>query len=182
MLFIDPLIRLFSGNHEKVPPFIAYFTTRLFEGFETKSHWEIRRILSNGRKAMATITDIQYIGCPPETKNISNTFYTVTDKLNRKPDLNKPYYIGCVAAGITFFKLTYTFNPPDDATDEDLVHSVTVPFDPSLSFKIGDMLPILYEFNPESPHIVRSMPFPYPLQKIYKLSDIYCETNCNIRN
>ena len=158
----------------------------LFEDFEKpKAYLDVRRLLSNGRKAMATITDIQYEGIQQKKKDNTDSFYAITDIPYAIPcdysDPDKksfhPYYVSCKVDGAALFRITYTFNPPDDATEVDLVHQIFVPFDPSLHLKPGDMLPILYDFDPKTPHIVKSMPFPYPIKKIVKLTDIYCETN-----
>ena len=131
---------------------------------------------------MATVTDIQYI---PLTGDC-NYIITRADEYNTDTVLKNGYY-NSVEPKIYHprFRLQYTFNPPDDATrirgklrnnEEDLIHSIVVTSDPAVTLKPGDMLPILYYFDPETPNRVLSMPYPYPLGSIDKLEHIYCVT------
>ena len=179
LILIHPFRALFTDN---APPFQAYFLTPAFEDFEANAHKAIRTLIKRGRKTMATVTDIQYI---PLTGDC-NYIITRADEYNTDTVLKNGYY-NSVEPKIYHprFRLQYTFNPPDDATrirgklrnnEEDLIHSIVVTSDPAVTLKPGDMLPILYYFDPETPNRVLSMPYPYPLGSIDKLEHIYCVT------
>jgi serine/threonine protein kinase len=86
--------------------------------------------------------------------------------------------------GIACFELSYTFHVAD-FPEENLVHTVSTPYDPFL--KPGDVLPILYDYdppdndpvanranNPIPNHIyIKSMPFPLPAQNLAPLNECY---------
>ena len=71
-------------------------------------------------------------------------------------------------SAVPTFIIYYKFNPPDDDTPNDIVHSIQTHIMPNDKFEVGDPLPILYTINnDESNHsLVRSMPFPLPLQDL----------------
>ena len=126
----------------------------------------IQSILMNGRKNVATIIDIQYMPCKGE--------YLQTYKKT-----NRTYIYG----GNPLFKIVYSFNPPDDAREEDIHHVCFTHIEPEGHYKVGDPLPILYQFyrkqrkndqtgKYENAEYVESMPFPLPLHDIQSMNDI----------
>ncbi len=181
-ILIHPLRALFSSNP---PPFQAYFLTPPYEDLDAKSHKAIRTLIKHGRKAMATVTDIQYVPIQGDCQALM----TRADEFNVDTRWESNYYKSAdPPEHHPKFRLQYTFNPPDDATmkngkyrynEEDLLHTIVVTFDPSTTLKPGDMLPILYYFDSETPNHVLSMPYPFPLDTIDKLGNIYCETEAN---
>ena len=71
-------------------------------------------------------------------------------------------------SAVPTFYIYYKFNPPDDDTPNDIVHEIQTHIMPNNKFKVGDPLPILYTIDYEKPNysLVRSMPFPLPLQDL----------------
>ena len=112
---------------------------------ESKEATVIRSLLTMGRKALATVVSVDYAGLNPN------------------------------AVSTALFRVRYTFNPPDDALEADLVHEVSVCNDPLLS--PGDAFPILYSIEKTNgkEELVRSMPFPFPIPRIAP-SNCYCTT------
>ena len=138
-------------------------------------------LIKNGRKTMATITQIEYVGTKNNNES-ENILTNLNDEVYIDDNFSNGYhYYQTKGREIPIFKLTYTFNPPDDSLDEDLVHSIYVPFDPGQTLKPGDILPILYYIDPNNNGRVASTPFPYPVDKIYHIDDIYCRTNNNTK-
>ncbi|MBQ9244208.1 MAG: hypothetical protein IJ165_13495, partial [Proteobacteria bacterium] len=73
------------------------------------------------------------------------------------------------------FRIYYKFNPPDDDSENDLVHYVDTHRDPEGLFKVGDPLPILYDGQRafgKPMHVTHSMPYPFPLDDL-ELSEDY---------
>ena len=138
-----------------------------------------RNLIQNGRKSMATIVKIEYVGATdkdyPDFIHGYNAIRPLSDTFKYK----KQSYLRFSSDALPVFKLTYTFNPPDDSLKEDLVHSIYVPFDPAQSLKPGEMLPILYYINPNDNSVVTSTPFPYPAGKVFRLEDVICTTQNN---
>ena len=102
--------------------------------------------LIHARKTMATVISIEY--------------EPVNDVFVYRPDEASPEH---TVYGVPSFKVTYSFNPPDDLREEDLLHTFTTHRDPTVFLKEGDPLPILYAIehnNDTRQEIVRSMPFP----------------------
>ena len=180
LLLIHPFRCLFTSN---APPLQAYFLTPPFERLNPSAHKSIRTLLIHGRKTMATITDIQYV---QTTEIAGNKFITRADEFNMDSNLSDNYYNSIDNFSYhPSFRVQYSFNPPDDAikvdgqlrnNEDDLIHSVTVSADPATTLKPGDILPILYYFDPDNPNHVLSMPYPYPLNTIKDLDHVYCET------
>ena len=128
----------------------------------------IQSILKNGRKNVATIVAIEYVHAKGE--------YLQSYMRNKTRKLY-------IYTGNPLFKITYTFNPPDDAREEDIRHVCFTHIEPEGHYKVGDPLPILYQFYRKSratyqtqkfdmAEYVESMPFPLPLDDIQSLSDI----------
>ena len=106
----------------------------------------IEELFCNGRKTIAIIVDIQYIEC--SEMDISNT-----QTSERHICLPTP----C-------FKVSYSFNPPDDNRQDNIIHSFLTDVEPENHYKLRDTLPILYSVNKMySYDMVTSMPFPLPL-------------------
>ncbi len=101
-------------------------------------------IFKNGRKTIATVTCIEYIG--------AELAYAYADR--------KYYRIETPSK----FAIYYKFNPPDDDTEFDIIHRIIVHQDPTGRIKEGDPLPILYIGDGKHPeHITQSMPYPFPM-------------------
>ena len=111
-----------------------------------------RAIYQKGIKAIATITDIQFIS--PEPKDINDISDSKRLRIEVPPN----------------FKIIYKFNPPDDDTPQDLYHTIITHVDPAGLFKVGDPLPILYEQSRDQ-HVISSMPFPLPFSDLNDSSD-----------
>ena len=105
-----------------------------------------------GIKAMATITNIQFIS--PEPKDINDISNSNRLRIEVPPS----------------FKVIYKFNPPDDDTPQDLYHTIITHVDPAGLFKVGDPLPILYQ-QTLIKHVIASMPYPLPIHDLNAPSD-----------
>ena len=91
---------------------------------------------------------------------IAIEYEPVEDVFVYRPDIAKPEY---TVYGVPSFKVTYSFNPPDDTKEKDLLHTFMTHRDPTGFLKGGDPLPILYAIernNDTRQETVRSMPFP----------------------
>ena len=109
------------------------------------------KLINDGRKTVATITAIEYVPI-------------AQSKAKYLP--HNDIYVCHVSP---CFRITYKFNPPDDAREEDLIHEYITHVNPQNYCKVGDPLPILYDMDRnvlEGREIVRSMPFPFPLEEI----------------
>ena len=108
-------------------------------------------IYEHGRKTIATITAIEYI---PATK--------LAGSHAKESALFSLFY--CRVEEAPTFRIYYKFNPPDDAFEEDIIHSVDIHRDPEGLFKVGDVLPILYMYKSfddlmkECPYIYKKLP------------------------
>ena len=91
-------------------------------------------IYKHGRKTIATITAIEYL---PATKFAGSNA--------KEAALFK--FFNCRIEQAPTFRIFYKFNPPDDAFEEDIIHSVDIHRDPEGLFKVGDVLPILYMYK-----------------------------------
>ena len=109
------------------------------------------KLINDGRKTVATITAIEYV--PIEQSKA---------KYLPHNDIYLCHVSPC-------FRITYKFNPPDDAREEDLIHEYITHVDPQNYCKVGDPLPILYDMDRnvlKGREIVRSMPFPFPIEEL----------------
>ncbi|MBQ8035613.1 MAG: serine/threonine protein kinase [Proteobacteria bacterium] len=114
-------------------------------------------IYKYGRKTIATITDIYYV--PFETND-------PTENQSDEPVLQSP-----------IFRIYYKFNPPDDESLEDIVHTVETHIMPDGKFKIGDPLPILYAGQMDPSGVLKnitSIPFPFPTSDMETKYDYIC--------
>ena len=110
---------------------------------------EYKKLLTYGRKAIATITNVSYI---PVQSNIT-----------------QKGKILCVSEPPQF-RIQYKFNPPDDLREEDLYFHLFVRNMPEQEYQIGDPFPILYLLNRTENNLlgrqvtetVSAMPFPVP--------------------
>ena len=106
---------------------------------------------------------------------ISIEYEPVEDVFVYRPDTGKPGY---TVYGVPSFKITYSFNPPDDLKEEDLLHTFTTHRDPTGFLKVGDPLPILYAITQEGRReYVRSMPFPVVKDDYIYLAEVIDESS-----
>ena len=117
----------------------------------------ITRILRYGRKGIGIITSVHYV---PNDHRIMTDYYV---------NGNQWLYYG----GLPSFRLKYKFNPIDDASPDDLVHDIIIHDEPVEGLEPGNPISILYYIDPEDNHYVSSLPYPFPLDKIVSLRDIY---------
>ncbi|MBO4350618.1 MAG: hypothetical protein J6A01_06730, partial [Proteobacteria bacterium] len=105
-----------------------------------------------GRKTIATVVSVQYI--PIKDRGVRP----------RKFQMNKCKY---EVTSVPTFLLKYKFNPPDDESEFDLMHSVCMHIEPNHACEPGALLPILYRiYKDENGEHVDSMPFPLPLDQM----------------
>ena len=115
------------------------------------------QIYKFGRKTIATISDIYYV--PFEASDESENYST--DPVLRSP----------------LWRIYYKFNPPDDASPDDIVHTIETHVMPDGKFKIGDPLPILYAGQATPDGVLQnitSMPFPFPVADMESKEDYIC--------
>ena len=126
----------------------------------------INDLLIYGRKTIATVTKIDYV--------------TVADadiETQYSPENGKACRCDFSCHGRPRFVISYKFNPPDDAREEDIIHKIVSYTDVESHIRPGDPLPILYMIIPKGERVCKikgalhhgmhervvSMPFPYPL-------------------
>ena len=102
----------------------------------------VLRLLENGRKSFATVTSIEFMLY--EGANLSNEY--------------RPLW-----------KVSYKFNPVDDASEEDLERFFYTRRRPS-DLKVGDLIPCLYLIQSKGSSYERVYSIPWP---ILKYDDIY---------
>lgn len=124
----------------------------------------ILTLLKFGRKAIATIVDFEDIPVPQKYREV-----TVSKSLTSKSRVP--------------FRLRYRFNPPDDASADDLVHEVTIYNHQTEGLESGTPIPILYYINPDDNSDVMSIPYPFPFKEIEQTQatlvnkvNMYCRT------
>ena len=113
---------------------------------------QVKDLIGNSRKGIATITDITYLPVPEDTIAIklsgNQTYLSVTKS---QPN----------------FRIRYKFNPPDDKREEDIIHEYITHAAPENHYKAGDPMPILYNIEDHYFYdTVRSMPFPLPINDL----------------
>lgn len=108
-----------------------------------------KTLLMNGRKTLATVTEIAYENLPETGDKVLKVLESASYsyRVIKSPS----------------FTITYKFNPPDDASPDDLFHTIKVHRDPEPYLKVGDTIPILYLITDVMGKHVSSMPFPFPL-------------------
>ena len=109
---------------------------------------QMQSLLQNGRKTIARIHKIEYI--PQDNVKI-------TGMRHRHLEKKRVYYL----ANKPLFKILYSFNPPDDKREDNIIHSFITQADPENHYQVGDPLPILYTIEDNYFNdLVTSMPFP----------------------
>ena len=133
-------------------------------GYEQMDDIPILTLLRFGRKAIATIVDFDDIPVPEKYREFSYNKEIVS--ISRVP-----------------FRLRYRFNPPDDASADDLVHEVTIYNHQTEGLESGTPIPILYYINPKDNSDVMSIPYPFPFKEIEQTQttlvnkvNLYCRT------
>ncbi|MBO4350914.1 MAG: serine/threonine protein kinase [Proteobacteria bacterium] len=116
-------------------------------GYEHREDIPMLTLLKLGRKAIATIVDFEDIPVKEKYRKFSPSKGVFSE--SRVP-----------------FRLRYRFNPPDDASADDLVHEVTIYQHQTEGLESGTPIPILYYINPEDNSDVLSMPYPFPFKEI----------------
>lgn len=128
---------------------------------QRKAKKVIQNLLRYGRKSIATITKIEY--------QLLNKDHLEICPSDREGKLL--YY-----DGLPIFVVSYKFNPPDDASQNDIIHQIILHSSPEGRIKVGDPLPILYQIHEKDNRIVSSMPVPIALSDIVDLREIICTT------
>ena len=144
-----------------------------FESNQKKFQPQIKALLEEGRKTIATICSIDYIECSDEYLE-HHEVDNIENQSNSKAIVLYAYHAG------PLFKISYQFNPPDDEKKEDLTHYIYTSIAPEGHYQVGDPLPILYRIykNECNRETVDSMPFPIPLDDISDDTNIiYHRTN-----
>ncbi len=112
-------------------------------------YWKL--FFTRARKSMATVIRIEYINIYPDY-NIIN-----------KPDAHYVFY--------PTWKITYSFNPPDDSSPDPIVRTFKTHTLPDALHE-GSLIPILYLIqNDEKGEHVLSTPFPVPNIDSLEISD-----------
>ena len=122
---------------------------------------DINALLTEGRKSIATIVSVDYIKACPK--------FTEKNKAHIKENLQKDPHAMFAIHTPPAFSISYSFNPPDDEKEEDLIHTIITFSEPENHYKAGDPLPILYRIyrNEDDAECVDSMPFPLPFSDVY---------------
>ncbi len=130
---------------------------------DTDSIERLQRILSDGRKTIATIVDIQYDAVKDEF--CEQNVHTKNFAVHQYPR----------------FRVRYSFNPPDDRTPFDLTHEIIIDEDPESFLKVGDPLPILYRIykNKAGVEFVNSIPFPIAIKNAHSITHLMGRSKCN---
>jgi len=132
----------------------------------------IQHLIKYGRKTIATICEIKYIPIDGDYVGLhygdeSGELFDIHDETQVHE--NKMIYRNCAPVQ---YRISYKFNPPDDDNPNDLIHEITLRYNPEKTLHVGDALPILYYINPKNLADVISMPFPYPVEKLMARSDL----------
>lgn len=134
-------------------------------GYENMADVPILTLLKFGRKAIAIIVDFEDQPIAPRYR----VYDDYSDKIYTKSRVP--------------FRLRYRFNPPDDASADDLIHSITIYNHQTEGLEPGTPIPILYYIDPEDNSNVMSMPYPFPFKEIQHTQltlvnkeNLYCAT------
>ncbi len=150
------------------------------EGDHEEEDEKRRKLIQNGRKTIATVCNI--VPIPVDDIFIEKYYPDSEGQLHEFSLTGNTSLAGKTVyfnTRPTSYRISYKFNPPDDASPDDLVHSVTVRYDAQASLHIGDALPILYDINPKDNSDVTSMPFPFPLGKIMSFGEVFDRSHVN---
>ena len=118
-------------------------------------------LLVNGRKSIGIVTNIKYL---PTYKGDSEQYFYTDDSGEKS---------GFYCHHLPLFELSYKFNPIDDASPYDLVHKIIIHEQPGERLKAGNPIPILYLIDKYDKSLVQSMPYPFPMDSIVQLMDLY---------
>ena len=145
---IEPLLKKKNRNNVNFDHLRSSETTRNLSSRDLiHLPCDVRKLFYNGRKTIATIVDIQYIECS-----------------QRDVMINEKDQIHYVCIPTPCFKVSYSFNPPDDKRQDNIVHSFLTDIEPENHYKMGGTLPILYSIDKMNGYdMVTSMPFPLPM-------------------
>ncbi len=108
--------------------------------YEISNCRNMSRLLKTGRKSMATVIHMTY--CSKDSSELL--------RMNNRSHSYTPTW-----------EITYSFNPPDDASPDPIVHTVKT-HALSEGLKEGSLIPIVYRIMDEKGKEVTSMPFPIP--------------------
>ncbi len=172
--------------------FIRYFTRskkyqnqRLSVDEDNSSRTLYQKLTTEGRKCIATVVDIQYVPC--DERCVESYYQTKCNLLAKTDHIEDNLEVakfeqfddklaGCVHAPASF-QIRYKFNPPDDASPNDLIHAIIIHQDPTDTLAVGDSFPILYFIDPLDNAKVMSMPYPFPLKSFMNFKDIIAESH-----
>ena len=150
---------------------------------------DFNNLLVNGRKTMARIVDVWYVVVEPDIASIQSLsdrpYGLLAMRLGWKNGQLAWKELHSRGAGKAYqsiynysnprIRVTYAFNPPDDSSDMDIIHSITIPADSEKSLKPGSLLPILYLVDNDG--FVDSVPFPVPVRKPVHIEEmVFSET------
>lgn len=121
---------------------------KVFCGPDNKEDIPMLTLLKFGRKAIATIVDFTDLPIPPNQREVH------------------PYYRTIISTSRVPFRLRYRFNPPDDASADDLIHEITIYNHQTEGLEPGTPISILYYIDPTDNSNVYSMPYPFPFKEI----------------
>ena len=131
-------------------------------------------LISKGRKTVARIVSIEYLN----GDNDLTTTATQEDYFKHPDRCMNPVY-----HGLPTFRVSYIFNPPDDARSEDIKHHFDMHIEPEGHLKVGDPLPILYYIDTQSRmERVTSMPFPIVLDDYVSIAEIIDSSSASLPN
>ncbi len=115
-------------------------------------------LLKFGRKAIATIIDFEDIPVSEKYRECIQSNYNDNGRVFAARTM--------VSKSRVPFRLRYRFNPPDDASADDLVHENIIYNHQTEGLEPGTPIPILYYINPRDNSDVMSMPYPFPFKEI----------------
>ena len=121
---------------------------KMYCGFDHKEDIPMLMLLRFGRKAIATIVDFVDLPIPSNQREIHRISKYIVST-SRVP-----------------FRLRYRFNPPDDASADDLIHQITIYNHQTEGLEPGTPISILYYIDPKDNSNVYSMPYPFPFKEI----------------
>ena len=130
---------------------------------------KLEYIFTNGRKSLATISQIRFVSTPhlnrvsPESAEIfldsdqqkkRKNWVKTDDSSNHATQEEKEFF----AKEQPLWEITYYFNPPDDNEEGNLFHRFYSEI-PPVELQCGDTLPILYDIKDGKAY---SIPYPLP--------------------
>ncbi len=156
------LFVLFNIYIKKKSPIESHLVAIKKDGFSEKQKNAVKRLLTHGKKTVATIVEIKFMPLDSELQ----VSYTLINQAKMREMASYYHGIPCV-------KVRYRFNPLEDDNPNDLVHEIIIHYDPQNTLAKGTPLPILYEIDPMDKTHVSSMPYPFPLCDVASLKNIY---------